>query len=353
MKKLVKGVVLLKQFLSPDGHRFAVVEGNTQCNRRCSYCTIPQSYRKEKELTLEETIRIVDWLHQQGFLMVSFLGGEPLAPFITKEGMTFAEHTLKLVRHASSKGMFTNVTTNGDYINKDVIKHLKEVNLDSLTFSLHSDTGAGVNHLIKGARMAAQVGIIPVIHAIFTSKNADILPKTAFNIVENGILFSFSILHEKGKGFSAPKQGESNIPSLEQQKKVLAVLLRLKSYGLIFNNRNYLTNALKYYGNSWTCNPKKDSFIHIGAGGFANICSEIRTRMKVANVSLTGQEWREQKRRLVQNCGHCFYKCYFETQNTDLKGNIPMLAVMMSIKSGHARLVEKWGKFAARKIGMD
>ncbi|MDO8658625.1 MAG: radical SAM protein [Candidatus Levybacteria bacterium] len=350
MKELLCAPDILRKYLDKNSHRYAVLETNTDCNRRCSYCTIPQTYKKEGELTLEETIGVVDSLHQQGFLLVSFLGGEPLAPFNTKEGITFAEHTLESVRHASSKGMITNVTTNGDYINRDIVRALKGAGLDSLNFSLHSFTEAGINHLIKSARIAAQAGIVPAIHALFTSANTDVLPSIASNIAENGILFSFNILHEKGMGFSAPRTGESNTPSLEQQKKVLAALLRLKSYGFVLNNRDYLTNTPNYHGNSWTCDPERDSFIHIGAGGFVNICSEVRTGFKTADVSLTSQEWREQKRILVQNCGNCLYKCYYEAQNTDLKGDIPMFLVMMLIKSGNAALAEKLGKFAVQRI---
>ncbi len=350
MKELVRAPGILREYLNPNSHKYAVIETNTDCNRRCFYCPIPQTYDREKELTLEESTGEVDWLHQQGFLLVSILGGEPLAPFNTKEGITFADHTLELIRHAKRKEIVTNVTTNGDFVDKKMIEALKAAGLDSLNFTLHSCADSDVSQMIKEARMTAQAGIVPAIHAILTCDNAEALPGIASTVAENGILFSFCILHEKGQGFSAPRVGESKMPSFESQKKVLAALLRLKSYGFVLNNKNYLTNALNYHGNTWTCNPEKDSFIHLGAGGFVNVCSEVRTGLKTADVSLTSQEWREQKRILVERCGGCYYKAYYETQNPDIKGDAPVLAVIMLIKTGNAALAEKLGKFAVQRI---
>lgn len=34
---------IAKQYLSKDGHRYAALEFNRDCNRGCSYCAVPRS----------------------------------------------------------------------------------------------------------------------------------------------------------------------------------------------------------------------------------------------------------------------------------------------------------------------
>lgn len=68
-------VDLASQILKPDGHRFAVLEGNQDCNRSCSYCAVPKHYTPGTELTLKETNNVVDWLYWQGYRVLSYRGG--------------------------------------------------------------------------------------------------------------------------------------------------------------------------------------------------------------------------------------------------------------------------------------
>lgn len=130
---------LFRQLTKPDGNRIGVLEGNQDCNRRCSYCDVPNQYDVQTESTLQESFRAIDLLKRQKYPLLSYLGGEPFAPFNTKEGITFTKHTLEIVRYAGEQGMIVNVTTNGDYIpkNPEVIRELKDAGLDSLTLSLH------------------------------------------------------------------------------------------------------------------------------------------------------------------------------------------------------------------------
>ena len=265
MKELLSSLDLLTQLRKENGHRYAVIEGNRNCNRHCSYCAVPQQYKRKEESTLEETFRQVDWVHNQGFRLVSYLGGEPFAPFKTKEGITFAEHTTEVVKYAAKKRMIVSVTTNGDFVDEDTVKSLKESGLDAMSFSLHTYSKAGLNHVIKGARLAAKSGIIPTVQVVFTSERTSQLPGIAADVAEQGILFSLTIAQEKGGGFSAARKEKSIVPTVEEQKEVLGALLRLKSFGFVRDNRNYLTKASFYSNNSWTCDPKRDTFIHIGA----------------------------------------------------------------------------------------
>lgn len=324
------------------GHRYAVIEGNRDCNRHCSYCAVPQQYKREQESTLEETYRQVDWVRNQGYRVMSYIGGEPFAPFKTKEGITFAQHTTEVVRYATKKGMFVHVTTNGDFVDEDTVKSLKEAGLYSMGFSLHTYSKAGLNHVLKGARLAAQYGIIPTVQVVFTSERTSQIPGIAAHVAEQGILFSVAIAQEKGGGFSAARKEQSIVPTVEQQKEVLGALLMLKEWGFVRDNKNYLTQAPSYPNNSWTCDPERDTFIHIGAGGKLDVCHDVRTDIDVGEIEdLSNERWRDLKRKLVANCGNCMYGCYYEAQNPSLIADWETLMVINFIKNGRVIVNEK------------
>lgn len=311
----------------------------------------PTQYDRDRELTVTQTLQRVDWLYAQGFRFISLIGGEPLAPFKTREGITFAEHTLQVVEYAAQKGMATNVITNGDYLKNGTVKDLKQAGLDSLSLSLHTYSQPGLRHLIEGARMAAEAGIIPTITVVFTAERADQFPGVAAEVARNGVLFGFGLVQEKGGGFSALPEGASQIPTVEQQKQVFRALLYLKRFGMVRNNTRYLNEAPNYPKNSWTCNPNTDTFINLGAEGGINVCTDVRTNLTISDVPLlkADQRWRDMKRERVEHCGNCTFSCYYEAQNTNVTGDIPMIGVLALIKTGHSDLAQKWGQFA---VGM-
>lgn len=340
---------MMRQFQQREGKRISVIEGNRACNRHCSYCAVPDQYNSEQELTTVETFQVIDWLYGQKYRLLSFLGGEPLAEFPTKEGITFFEHTRQTVNYASNKGMVVNVTSNGDFLTADKIQALKKAGLDTLSLSLHSYTTAGLDNLIRGAKLAAETGIIPVIHSVLTIETADKLPGIAARIAENGVLFGVCIAQTKGGEFSSANKRLT--PTPDQQKRVLKALLRLKTFGFVRNNRKYLSDAPSFYPDAWKCNPKIDPSIHIGAGGRVSVCTEIRTDLRVAEISSLGeQDWRDTKHTLVEKCEGCLYNCYYEAQNPDLIGDIPMTAVALLIRTGNSQLAEKWGRYAVTRI---
>lgn len=360
-ESLFKLSQVAQQFGNKEGHRFAAIEGNTDCNRSCSYCAVPSKYLREREATVDETYQRIDWLHDQGYRLLTYLGGEPLAEprdansdtngkFVTKEGITFFEHTLRAINHASQKGMAVNITTNGDYLTPNKVMSLKKAGLDTISLSLHSFTEVGLKHLIQGGRLAARAGIIPTIHTVFTTERTGQLPRMAAQVAENGILFGFGIIQEKGGDFSR-SQTSSLLPSVEQQKEVLGALLRLKTFGFVRNNRNALMHYTDFYPNNWACDPEQDAFIHIGADGRIGVCSDIRTNLQVADVqSLDDNKWRELKRVKVASCGNCLYHCYYEAQNPSIVGDIPMAMIALLIRGGRTDVAEKWGQFAVRMV---
>lgn len=99
--------------LKPHGKRFMVLQVDHACNRDCSYC----GQEHADKTTLAQTFEQIDWIADQGYPIMSYIGGEPFMPTLTPEGTPIYEHTLAAVRHAADKGMFVSITTNGDFFN--------------------------------------------------------------------------------------------------------------------------------------------------------------------------------------------------------------------------------------------
>lgn len=198
-----------------------------------------------------------------------------------------------------------NVTTNGDYISPYHISQLKQAGLDSLTVSLHTFSQAGVRHVIRGARLAADAGILATVQTVLTTETYPRMACVVGEVVKNGLFFGLGVVQSKGGGFS--KDGLEIVPSMGQQLDVFKMLWRIKRFGFVRNNLNYLTEAPSFYPNNWKCDPERDSFIHIGAGNRVDVCSDVRTMLRVGEVQLGESRWRELKRQLVERCGNCLY----------------------------------------------
>lgn len=335
---------LARKFPSKNSNRIATFELSRFCNRRCSYCEVPNLYNSAQELSIQEAKGIVTWLSNSGYQILTCLGGEILTHHENKDGKALVGMTLELIKHATELGMFTNVTSNGDYVNEEIIKELSAAGLKSIAFSLHTYSLTSLKRLISLCKLASHFKIVPTISLTFTSETAKHIPFVAFQAAINGILTSINICQDHGSEFSTSRH--DLVPTLEQQNQVLRFLSKLKSFGFVRTNRNYLAKAPRYYKNNWRCNSESDEFIHISATGFLNICSEVRTPINVlnSNLSLQSPEWREIKKTLVSNCHNCLHQCYFESQNPDPFGDIPNLIAGFFILTGQEKVVQFWAK---------
>lgn len=337
------------KFLTGHGHRIVTMEQTRYCNRRCPYCEVPNLYNPQEELSIEESKNLVDRLYGWGYRALSYLGGEPLSKQLTKEGISIWEHTLEVVRHASARGFFTNLTSNGDYLTEEKLKQLADAGLGSLSLSFHSYTLKSLEFLVEKLVVAAKLNMIPVLTTVFTSERVQAIPAIASYVTRQGILFSIGICQDYGGPFS--KQCVSLVPTRDQQRYVFDALLRLKRIGFIRNNNNYLQQAIDYYPNSWKCDHTRDTFLHVGAGGTLDVCSEVRTNLKYTDVpNLDTDQWRNLKRALVSNCRNCLSQCYFEAQNPSPWGDLPMFLMGLLISSGKHDLARSWAEYWTTKV---
>ena len=84
MLEILKEIRTAKDVAFPKkGRRLALMEGPADCNRSCSYCIVPQRWNAERASTLDQGRKQVDWLHDQGYRILNYFGGEPLSPHLS------------------------------------------------------------------------------------------------------------------------------------------------------------------------------------------------------------------------------------------------------------------------------
>jgi MoaA/NifB/PqqE/SkfB family radical SAM enzyme len=100
----------------------------SRCNFRCSYCGA-YDLLERKILSVDDVARIIDTLPDLGRVKLS--GGEVLLEFEICEG---------IVRYCTSKGIETQINSNGTMLNEEKFKRMEDAGLDVFHFSLnHTD----------------------------------------------------------------------------------------------------------------------------------------------------------------------------------------------------------------------
>ena len=108
------------------------------CNFRCSFCYIKllgmdlADPAQMLDKTISDTVKMCV---NYGISVINILGGEPLHPINRKT-------TFRLIEEAYKNGIDTDITTNGYFLDSDVVKFLNEhsTKLNISLQSLHSET---------------------------------------------------------------------------------------------------------------------------------------------------------------------------------------------------------------------
>lgn len=344
-----------------DGHKYFTYERNRGCNLRCPPCKVWKLYDSKTELTPEQSLEVYDKLNKWGYKFGTALGGEPLHPDLRNRTVTFYDQTRMEIRYAKDLNMIMGISTNGIFFAEKQADELAKDKLDWITFSPHRDTVPELKRLVSCGQMAAQRGTIPIIHFLATKYNVADLPQRIAFVVENGIFPAVTIVQEKEGDFSHKPEDliDSLIPDKEQQQILFDVLADFKLLGWARNNRKILKEATQYYKNNWHCKPDIDTFLHIGAGGTMDVCEEVRTGLSIFKVKdLKDPQWRKQKKELAEACTGCLYRCYYESENPYILGDLSTVAIMAFIKAARIKpvgqltipVVRAWGRVAARMV---
>lgn len=110
------------------GAPFQVVWGITKaCNLKCKHCYESAGIRAKDELTTQEALKGIDILADAGVLILAFSGGEP----------TVRPDILRLIRHASNRGMYVAMATNAILLaNLERVSEYKRAGLQFVQISL-------------------------------------------------------------------------------------------------------------------------------------------------------------------------------------------------------------------------
>ena len=115
------------------------------CNLKCVHCYAKAVLeQKEKEMTHEEGLALIDDLADFGAPVILFSGGEPL----------MRPDLVPLARYAVRKGMRAVISTNGTLITSDKARELKDIGLSYVGVSL--DGMEAVNDRFRGKKGAFQ-----------------------------------------------------------------------------------------------------------------------------------------------------------------------------------------------------
>ncbi len=97
-----------------------------KCNIRCRHCGSSAGIPRENELTLKESLSICDQFPDLLVQEVNFTGGEPL----------LCHFWDKLAGYLTDLGIKTKILTNGLTLDKEIIKRIKEVEIEGIGISL-------------------------------------------------------------------------------------------------------------------------------------------------------------------------------------------------------------------------
>jgi len=252
----------------------------------------------------------------------------------SSQAMTPAEKMALTIALGKNIGLNLSLTTNGSFLTKDLLGLYREAGLEYINLSYHPNQpfdsqrhDLGLEHLMKKANEAIEVGLVPTITHVLTRQNADTFVDLADYVTEHDILFAVGIANTRGGGFSTSNSGIE--PTEAQVKLVFRRLLARK----LFADRHIRTTIpyllMAPYLQHWVCDQSTD-FFHLsiekngtGLQSRLNVCSEVRPESftKLEDFVTADQfdnaaylRWRSKAiNDPKRGCGTCTHQCFFES----------------------------------------
>ncbi|MFA4922912.1 MAG: hypothetical protein WC557_01835 [Ignavibacteriaceae bacterium] len=266
----------------------------------------------------------------------------------SEQPMSPAEKIALTIAAGTNNKINISLTSNGSFINKDLIDLYGRMGLQTLNLSYHPNSpfdptkyNPDLEHLIEKAEETMSADITPTITHVMTRKNADTFVALSDYITEHDILFAVGLAQGKGMAFSV--DNESIEPTTDQVKMVFRRLLARR----LFADRHIRTTMpyliMAPYMPHWVCDQTTD-FFHISVQFVngqliprLNVCSEVRPN-DTAQLEqfLEGGDldvekyfkWRSESMKATKNgCPTCINQCYFEAEmrgGTDTENALEM-----------------------------
>jgi len=301
-----------------------------RCPLRCKMCNIcRRDHKVEEELTLNELKGVIDQISEWCIKYVSFAGGESL---VRKDDVA------KLVKYASSKGLFTALITNGVIFDAKLFKDLVKYGLGKVTISIDGsnrkthDRVRGAGSFDKTIRTAKYLARLrgdkktPELEfaTCVTSYNFrelvkihDLMKVLGFDFIN----YQAVVPDNDYKKFQPSAYSVDYWPSAKQSmelKKIVGRLIEIKDAdGSIRNTKQYLKSMPGYFRLKEKFNPGRCmagyKIINIDPYGNINICG-LGPNLNVRDAPLkklwTHEKYRETRARIKRCQVPCLMLCY-------------------------------------------
>jgi MoaA/NifB/PqqE/SkfB family radical SAM enzyme len=213
---------------------------------------------KPSEIALNDAIRVLDFMANNGFLIAYFTGGEP----------ALHPNVVEIVNYADELGMLTSITTNGTILPKTLEK-LYKAGLHTLSVSVDfwdpefcektrgfKDIHDRCKETIKFAKsLDMKVYSLTYLGPHITSENIETMVKYA----NETLAIPFALCYPTTTSTKTYVLGNNvNAPSPDNLKEIAQKLLELKKSGYkIANTATYLGEIVKFHNEEQTDFPCK------------------------------------------------------------------------------------------------
>ena len=281
-----------------------------RCNSRCIYCDIPS--RKQREMTTEEILRLIDEMGKAEVQKLSLWGGEPL----------LRKDLGRIITRAKEAGMYVNCDSNG-YLVPERFEEIKDLDFLILSFDGEKtchDQNREPGSYDKFFRAVEYVNNrIPIwTLTVLTKHNINSVDFIVEKAKQHGFKTMFQVpYHPGGIGSSV-----GLFASAHEYRKVFKHLIAMKDAGApIISSRHYLEIVADWPFFPDTTSAKKTHrtprcwagklFCNIDTNGDMYPCSPMIGRVKPLDCLAPGFE--EAFRRLdTVLCRSCLSACCVE-----------------------------------------
>ncbi len=176
LANVIKGIAtfgITKPFI--PGAPFQIVWNVTKaCNLKCKHC-YEDAGKMGSELSTEEAKKAIDKLADFGVVILAFSGGEPLV----------RGDIVDLIKHASNRGLYVAMATNGTLLTKEKAKELKnaglgfvQISLDGLKDTHNRFRGSDAfEKTVEGIKNAVEAGLFVEVATTVTKMNYREIPE--------------------------------------------------------------------------------------------------------------------------------------------------------------------------------
>ncbi|MGA3111358.1 MAG: radical SAM protein, partial [Candidatus Bathyarchaeia archaeon] len=171
------GYIGIKKPISLYAPFLIVWDFTHKCNLNCKHCYSNSGVIKEEELTTEQAKAVIDQLAGAGVTALAFSGGEPLT----------RKDFFEVARHASDRGLYVSVATNGTLLTKENVAKLKQAKVNYLDISIDGasakthDEFRGVpgafDKAVAGLKNCVEADLCVCIASTATKNNFEEFPK--------------------------------------------------------------------------------------------------------------------------------------------------------------------------------